>query len=236
MGVKNFLRDRYNQISSLSSLAGGVVTGAMAAPGLGPGSILVGAAVGGTALVGATLFRPRTEEEIRNLLGPQAVTPKAEKKELALQDSRSVLINGILSEVDGINTADLPSQRFKVRSILNLASMRKTALGEDNLNILIDLMTKMTWLINEEKFLSANEDPAYTFQSILFQNLPETLDIFYSTPVADPNQRAEFQKKLNVQLETLDSAVKSLVDQAIHASHKRMDVNGHYLTSKFTQG
>lgn len=233
MGIRNLLQDSYTQIMLAVSGLSAAATAALATPEFGLFGLALGGVVGVASLGGSALFRPRTEEEIDELLGRNSTG-----KEIDFFNDdkrRNQVLNNLLNMTGEIEPAtSKSSQMAKTKAILTRAEMNHASLGEENVSHLANLTGKLIWLINEEKLIANDEEVSYQFNSILSQNLPETLEIFYTTPYTTAEAMEEFRVKLASQLLTLNKAADMLVAQATQEAHKRLDVNGHYLNAKFT--
>lgn len=222
--LSEYIQEKYYGVAAGASLALSGVVALVATPLAGPGSLFIGLAAGAVGMAGATVFRPRSDDEIKRLTsGPNMD-----------------VIDSILQEADKASKVEIGSVRdgakkrqdlAKVKEILNLANMRRGILQDALLMKVVEIGTDITKIVNNPDAMENDQVLRIRFDNLLHENFPQTLSIFYNTPNAASD--AEIREEFAEQLETLHNGVIGIQQAIDTVAIKEFQTQGHYLDAKF---
>lgn len=224
--IKDFFTRHYYGIAGSGSVMAGIATFAATAPALGVGGALLGAGVGAVGGVGTILLKPRTDEEIEQLLGRDAVLQRV----LEAADDTSDM------DPEMSNKLRIKRDIRKIKEIMDRAMLRRGILegGEQDKDLLdevAEISKSIIYVVNKSNMLADSPLAMKKFEDILHKVFPETLELFYRHPhnAKDPSVRENFSKQLNtIHGGVLDA--KRLIDEG---AHNDFEAHGFYLESKY---
>lgn len=221
--IKDFINEKYYMVTAGASIGVAGIVGAVASAGLGGIGMIIGAGVGVGTMVGAALFRPRSEEEIAAL--------NANRRQLSLEEIlKPVLEAGEVSVGDERNAMRTSKDLRKIQSILSTVNTRRATLGEFS-SIIADMLEDTSKVAKKLEKINHNATALIHFDTLLYTNIPKTIDTFLST--SDASSNAEIRSSFKSQIDLLHRAVRD-IDNSIRSTEMHdFEANGEYLNLSY---
>ncbi len=221
--ITDFLSEKYYMVTGAGAVLTAGVVGAVASVGMGGVGMLIGVGVGVVGMTGATLLRPRSEEEIAELTSG--------RKQLALEEIlKNVMEEGEVKHGDVRDNMRTKKDLQKIQSILTLVNNRRGTFG-NFIKDIADMLEDTKNVAKKLEKINNNSMALIRFDTLLYDNIPKTIEAFLNTSDASSDDviRSAFLK----QIDLLHRAVRDIENSIKSSEMHDFEANGEYLTMSY---
>lgn len=214
----DYINEKYTMATIAGSgLLGGAVAGGALAIGMSGASPLLGLGAAVVAGVGATLFRPRSEDEINELL--------------KLEPAPLIDLTGGEKALDAKTRKG--SRRYLIGLMDKVLAVRES-LGEDVIAATIPVFENLDKIIQKWDTYTETPEMEFTIEAILYDYLPTSLENYFNIPKDDDSAEAKKIKgKLIEQLNILAEQTAKIRHKHFESTVQSLDVQGAFLKERF---
>lgn len=215
--ISDYVNEKYVLVSAVGSgiVGGGVAVATMLnAPALG----FTGLLAGGATFVLSNLFRPRTQEEINEIL-------KIEPMDLKEGT------NGV-AQIEKPRTEK--EMRIHFSRIMRKVMEAKDSLGEDVINAVVPVFENINEIQQRWDRLEGMAEVEYTVESIIYDYLPTSLEAYtnvskHERAAKDASLKAELIEQLNILAAETGRIRENLYAEDV----KPLTSHTHFLKARF---
>lgn len=218
---------RYYISSGIISVAAGLgaMTAAMNIPMLASGALIVDAGVMIGTFVMAGLFRPRSDAEIKMLLGKSAMIDEIE------QVAASPAISPAITAAKTRKEAEK-----KLVFVMDRVLRVKTALGEDVVQAVVPIFENLSIITKKWDTLEGYAEVRYTVETMMDDYLPTSIQAYLSIPTkGDPELAKKLKADLLDQLSILEAETAKIRKNLLADDIQEFNVQSNFLKSRFQQ-
>lgn len=216
--ISDYVNEKYVLVSGVGS--GIIGAGAFAATTATGGPLLglTGLAAGGVVFVLSNLFRPRTQEEINEIL-------KIEPMDLGVGTMGATQLEKPRTE---------QAIRAHFNSIMGKVIAAKDSLGEDIINAVVPVFDNINEIQKRWSRLEGMAEVEYTVESIIYDYLPTSLEAYtnvskHERAAKDESLKAELIEQLNI----LAAETGRIRDNLYAEDVKPLTTQTHFLKARF---
>lgn len=221
-------KDRvYTQLSLLGSIAAGIGAGAGTGFALGlPSAAGVAIDLGVTlvAFAGSVLFRPRSDAEIKALLGKSELLDEIKEVEAA-------------PATPGIAAAkNRKEAEKKLVNVMDKILRVRTTLGDDVVAVTVRIFENLSIITKKWDALEGYAEVRYTVETMMDDYLPTSIHSYLAIPTKDDAKlAAKLKADLLDQLHILESETAKIRKNLLADDIQEFNVQGNFLKSRFQQ-
>lgn len=224
-----FLKTRKDRVyygcAALLSNVAGVLAVAPFLGSLGAGAIAVDVGVTFTALVGAILLRPRSDAEIKMILGKSAVLDEIQQVESTPAISPAIAAAKTRKEAEK-----------KLVSVMDQILRVKTALGTDVVDAVIPIFENLSIITKKWDTLEGYAEVRYTVETMMDDYLPTSIQSYLNIPIkGDAQLAAKLKADLLEQLSILEAETSKIRKNLLADDIQDFNVQGNFLKARFQQ-
>lgn len=228
--MSKFLKTRKDNLYYGSAAAASVITGAATLPltatlGLGLGALFLDLGVGLVTFVGAALFRPRSDAEIKMLLGKSAVID--EIKQVAATPNVSPAIAAAKTRKEA---------EKKLIAVMDKVLRVKTALGTEITAAITPIFENLSIITRKWDALEGYAEVRYTVETMMDDYLPTSIQSYLNIPSkGDAKLAAKLKADLLDQLNILEAETTKIRKNLLADDIQDFNVQGNFLKARFQQ-
>lgn len=221
-------KDRlYAGVTSVGSIAVGAAATVATLPLTGSimGAFAVDAGITFVALACSVLFRPRTDAEIKMLLGKSAMIDEIEKVAATPAISPAIAAAKTRKEAEK-----------KLVSVMDKVLRVKTALGDDIVNAAVPIFENLSIITKKWDALEGYAEVRYTVETMMDDYLPTSVQSYLNIPTkGDAKLAAKLKTDLLDQLSILEAETAKIRKNLLADDIQDFNVQGNFLKSRFQQ-
>jgi hypothetical protein len=223
--MSKFFETRKDRLYAGVTTVGSIAAGAIPFAVLGSSTILLDIGITVTALVGSVLFRPRSDAEIKMLLGKSAMIDEIEKVAATPAVSPAIAAAKTRKEAEK-----------KLVSVMDKVLRVKTALGEDVINAAVPIFENLNVITKKWDALEGYAEVRYTVETMMDDYLPTSIQSYLNIPTkGDVKLAAKLKADLLDQLGILEAETAKIRKNLLADDIQDFNVQGNFLKSRFQQ-
>lgn len=223
-----FLKTQEDRVWFGRSILGSAIAGMGTLPllgVLGSGAFVVDAVVTLTALVGAVLFRPRTDEEIKMLLGKSAIVDEIQQVAITAAVNPAVAAAKTRKEAEK-----------KLVTVMDKVLRVKTALGTEITMAVTPIFENLSVITRKWDALEGYAEVRYTVETMMDDYLPTSIQSYLNIPSkGDAKLAAKLKADLLDQLSILEAETSKIRKNLLADDIQDFNVQGNFLKTRFQQ-
>ena len=218
----------YTGITSLGSVVAGIGAGVGAGvlfPALGTGAVAVDIGVTLAAFAGSVLFRPRTDTEIKTLLGKSAMIDEIQ------QVATTAAVNPAIAAAKTRKEAEK-----KLIFVMDKVLRVKTALGTEITAAVTPIFENLSVITRKWDALEGYAEVRYTVETMMDDYLPTSIQTYLNIPSkGDAKLAAKLKADLLDQLGILEAESAKIRKNLLADDIQDFNVQGNFLKTRFQQ-
>lgn len=223
--MSKFLKTRKDRLYAGAATAGSIAVGAIPFAVLGSGTILLDIGITLTTLVGSVLFRPRSDAEIKMLLGKSAVID--EIKQVAATPTVSPAIAAAKTRKEA---------EKKLIAVMDKVLRVKTALGSEITAAITPIFENLSIITRKWDALEGYAEVRYTVETMMDDYLPTSIQSYLNIPSkGDAKLAAKLKTDLLDQLGILEAETAKIRKNLLADDIQDFNVQGNFLKTRFQQ-
>jgi hypothetical protein len=218
--MSKFFETRKDRLYAGVTTVGSIAAGAIPFAVLGSSTILLDIGITVTALVGSVLFRPRSDAEIKMLLGKSAMID--EIKEVAATPVASAKTR--------------KEAEKKLIAVMDKVLRVKTALGTEIIDAVTPIFENLSVITKKWDALEGYAEVRYTVETMMDDYLPTSVQSYLNIPTkGDAKLAAKLKADLLDQLGILEAETAKIRKNLLADDIQDFNVQGNFLKSRFQQ-
>lgn len=215
----------YGSSAVASVVAGGAATMIPFVNALGTGALFVDLGVGLATFVGAALFRPRSDAEIKMLLGKSAMID--EIKQVATTPTVNPAIAAAKTRKDAAK---------KLIAVMDKVQRVQTALGTEIIAAITPIFENLSIITKKWDALEGYAEVRYTVETMMDDYLPTSIRSYLNIPSkGDEKLAAKLKADLLDQLSILETETAKIRKNLLADDIQDFNVQGNFLKARFQQ-
>lgn len=215
----------YTAAASVGSVVAGAVAGVAVMGTLGTGAIAVDIGVTLAAFAGSVLFRPRTDTEIKTLLGKSAMIDEIQ------QVATTAAVNPAIAAAKTRKEAEK-----KLIFVMDKVLRVKTALGTEITAAVTPIFENLSVITRKWDALEGYAEVRYTVETMMDDYLPTSIQTYLNIPSkGDAKLAAKLKADLLDQLGILEAESAKIRKNLLADDIQDFNVQGNFLKTRFQQ-